>query len=43
MKEPSPEMFKFMAPKMEVRAEKEWEARFKAMKKALVWSHEDIA
>ncbi|MBC7776949.1 MAG: hypothetical protein H7246_16075 [Phycisphaerae bacterium] len=28
---------------MEERAEKEWKARFKAMKKALGWSHDDIA
>ncbi|MFN0175064.1 MAG: hypothetical protein ACKVU0_10485 [Saprospiraceae bacterium] len=39
----SPEMFDFITKKMEERAEKEWKARFKAMKKALGWSHDDIA
>lgn len=39
----SPEMFDFITKKMEERAEKEWKARFKAMKKTLGWSHDDIA
>ena len=39
----SPEMFDFITKKMEERAELEWKARFKAMKKAYGWSHDDIA
>jgi len=38
----SPEMFDFITKKMEERAEMEWKKRFKMMKKALNWSHDDI-
>lgn len=39
----SPETFNFIAEKMAERSEAEWQDRFKAMKKALDWSYDDMA
>ena len=38
-----PETFEFMRSEMQKRSEKEWQARFRAMKKELDWSYADIA
>ena len=37
------EVFAFIMEKMQERSEKEWQARFKAMKKALGWTYENMA
>lgn len=37
------ETFNFIQEKMASRSEKEWQQRFKKMKKALGWSYEDMA
>lgn len=42
-KELSQEMYAFVERKMIERSEKEWQKRFKTMKKHLNWSYEDIA
>ena len=39
----SAETFAFIQQKMAERSEKEWQNRFKKMKKALGWSYEDIS
>lgn len=39
----SPEMFSFIEEKMLNRSEKEWQERFKTMKKELGWSYESMA
>ncbi len=39
----SEEMFAFIQDKMKERSEKEWQARFKTMKKALGWSYKNMA
>ncbi len=36
-------VFNFIKEQLNVRAEKEWQERFKKMKQALNWSYEDIA
>lgn len=38
-----PETFAFIEAHMAERAEREWQERFKEMKKALGWSYEDMA
>ncbi|MFK7937680.1 MAG: hypothetical protein AB8G22_29450 [Saprospiraceae bacterium] len=38
-----PEVFAFIQQKMQERSEKEWQQRFRAMKKELGWSYADIA
>jgi len=38
-----PETFAFIQQKMKERSEKEWQNRFKAMKKTLGWSYEEMA
>ena len=38
-----PETFDFITEEMSARSEKEWQQRFKAMKKALGWSYGDMA
>lgn len=37
------EVFAFIMKKMQERSEKEWQARFKAMKKTLGWTYENMA
>ncbi len=37
------DIFDFIAENMATRSEVEWQARFKAMKKALGWSYDDMA
>lgn len=39
----SDETFDFVTKQMTERSEKEWQARFKALKKELGWSYEDMA
>ncbi len=39
----SDEVFAFIQKNMQERSEKEWKERFKAMKKELGWSYEDMA
>lgn len=39
----SPEVFAFMQAKMQQRSEKEWQQRFRMMKKKMNWSYADIA
>ena len=39
----SEEMFAFILETMQKRSEKEWQQRFKAMKKELGWSYDDMA
>jgi hypothetical protein len=39
----SQEVFSFIREKMAARSEAEWKERFKAMKKALGWSYDDMA
>lgn len=39
----TPETFAFIEAKMAERSEREWQNRFKAMKKALGWSYDDMA
>lgn len=39
----SPEVFEFMKKTMQKRYEKEWQVRFRAMKKELGWSYAEIA
>ncbi|MEL6941382.1 MAG: hypothetical protein AAFO82_01835 [Bacteroidota bacterium] len=38
-----PDVFAFMEKQMQKRSEKEWQERFRAMKKELKWSYADIA
>ncbi len=42
-KELSAEMYAFVEQKMVERSEREWQKRFKTMKKHLNWSYEDMA
>lgn len=37
------ETFNFIVEKMKERSEKEWQQRFKKMKKTLNWTHDDMA
>lgn len=39
----SPEVFAFIQEKMAGRSEKEWQGRFRTMKKEMGWSYADIA
>ncbi len=39
----TPETFAFVVKNMNERSEKEWQARFKALKKELNWTYEDMA
>ena len=39
----SPKVFAFIQQKMKERSEKEWQDRFKTMKKTLGWSYDQMA
>lgn len=43
MKDVSEETYQFVVSKMKERSEAEWQTRFKAMKKNLGWSYDDMA